>query len=212
MEGTVFAVALNHRSQLAARDAQFHSPPYQEPPKTPVWFIKPRNTVIPSGAAIPHPAGEQVLSGATLALVVGRRAHQVSVQQAAEFIAGFALANEVSLPESSFYRPAIKAKCRDGFCPLGDRVVLPAEQIATLTIITAINDVEVDRWSTADLLRSAPQLLSALSDFATLQPGDVILLGTPQQRVTIKPGDRVSVRAAGFPTLENLVVTQGDAA
>ncbi|EAV2405913.1 2-hydroxyhepta-2,4-diene-1,7-dioate isomerase [Salmonella enterica] len=207
MKGTVFAVALNHRSQLDAWDEKFRQAPYQTPPRTPVWFIKPRNTVIHGGDAIPHPVGEEVMSGATLALVVGKTARKVAEGQAQAFIAGFSLANEVSLPESSFYRPAIKARCRDGFCPLGELVNQPLAD--TLDIITEINGKEVDRWSTADLVRSAAQLLSALSDFATLQPGDVILLGTPQRRVAIKPGDRVTVRAAGFPALENTVVLAG---
>lgn len=209
MKGTVFAVALNHQSQMDAWLEKFQQAPYQTPPKTPVWFIKPRNTRIRSGEAIPHPVGEEVLSGATLALVVGKVARKVAAEQAMEFIAGFALANEVSLPETSFYRPAIKAKCRDGFCPLGDVVNAELSQVGNLEIVTEVNGKEVDRWSTADLIRSAAQLLSALSDFATLQPGDAILLGTPQQRATIKPGDRVTVRAAGFPALENTVVQAG---
>lgn len=207
MKGTVFAVALNHRSQLDAWDEKFRQAPYQTPPKTPVWFIKPRNTLIGSGEAIPHPAGEEVLSGATLALVIGKKARKVATEQAGEYIAGYLLANEVSLPETSFYRPAIKAKCRDGFCPLGELVRQPLAD--KLEIVTEINGKKADCWTTADLVRSAGQLLSALSDFATLYPGDVILLGTPQQRVTIKPGDRVTVRAAGFPPLENTVVATG---
>lgn len=119
MKGTVFSVALNHRSQLDAWDQAFHQPPYQTPPKTPVWFIKPRNTHLANGGAIPFPAGETVQSGGTLAVIIGDTARKVPVEQVSRYLAGYALANDVSLPESSFYRPAIKAKCRDGFCPLG---------------------------------------------------------------------------------------------
>jgi 5-oxopent-3-ene-1,2,5-tricarboxylate decarboxylase/2-hydroxyhepta-2,4-diene-1,7-dioate isomerase len=208
MKGTVFAVALNHRSQIDAWHQAFQQAPYNTPPKTAVWFIKPRNTVIRDGEAIPHPEEETLLSGATVALVVGKTASRVSVAEAADYIAGFALANEVSLPEESFYRPAIKAKCRDGFCPLGELV--PLSHVDNLTIITDINGREADRWSTADLQRSAAELLCALSEFATLQPGDVILLGTPQQRVTLQPGDHVRVLAEGFPPLENHVVAERD--
>ncbi|MGC0094105.1 fumarylacetoacetate hydrolase family protein, partial [Enterobacter asburiae] len=124
----------------------------------------------------------------------------------AEYIAGYALANEVSLPEESFYRPAIKAKCRDGFCPLGELVAV--NNVDNLTIITEINGREADHWCTADLQRNAAELLSALSEFATLNPGDAILLGTPQSRVEIRPGDRVRVLAEGFPPLENPVVDE----
>lgn len=72
MKGTVFAVALNHRSQLDAWQEAFSQPPYNAPPKTAVWFIKPRNTVIRHGEPIPYPQGEKVLSGATVALIVGK--------------------------------------------------------------------------------------------------------------------------------------------
>lgn len=208
MKGTVFAVALNHQSQIDAWHEAFQQAPYRTPPLTPVWFIKPRNTVIGPQQPIPFPVGEEVLSGGTLALVIGKTAHKVAANEADAYIAGYVLANEVSLPETSFYRPAIKAKCRDGFCPLGDWAY--PSNVDTLDIVTHINGQEVDRWSTGDLLRSAAQLLSALSDFATLLPGDVILLGTPQHRVAIKPGDRVTISADGFPSLENTVVLSGE--
>ncbi|ALR75295.1 4-hydroxyphenylacetate degradation bifunctional isomerase/decarboxylase [[Enterobacter] lignolyticus] len=206
MKGTVFAVALNHQSQIDAWHEAFHAAPYNTPPKTAVWFIKPRNTVIRSGEPIPHPASQQVQSGATLALIVGKTARKVSAADAHRYIAGYALANEVSLPEESFYRPAIKAKCRDGFCPLGEMVSL--SNVDAVTVITEINGREADHWNTADLARSAAELLSALSEFATLNPGDAILLGTPQHRVTLQPGDRVRVLAEGFPPLENPVIDE----
>lgn len=207
MKGTVFAVALNHQSQLDAWHTAFQNAPYKTPPKTAVWFIKPRNTVIQTGEPIAHPANEEVQSGATVALIVGKTARKVRAEDAADYIAGYALANEVSLPEDSFYRPAIKAKCRDGFCPLGETVNV--SHVDNLTVITEINGQEVDQWNTADLQRNAAELLSALSEFATLNPGDAILLGTPQQRVTLRPGDRVRVLAKGFPPLENPVIAEG---
>ena len=144
MKGTIFAVALNHRSQLDAWREAFQQAPYKTPPKTAVWFIKPRNTAIGSGDAIPHPQGETVQSGATVALIVGKTARKVSADAAASFIAGYALANDVSLPEESFYRPAIKAKCRDGFCPVG--ALAPVHSVDNLTIITEINGREADSW------------------------------------------------------------------
>ena len=210
MKGTVFAVALNHQSQRDAWRDAFEKAPYNMPPKTAVWFIKPHNTVIRTGDPIPFPQGETVLSGATVALVVGKTARNVPVDEAAEFIAGYALANEVSLPEESFYRPAIKAKCRDGFCPLGELAAV--DHVDNLTIVTEINGREADHWNTADLQRNAAELLSALSEFATLSPGDAILLGTPHSRVPLQPGDRVRILAKGFPSLENPVVDEREVA
>ncbi|MFG0516820.1 4-hydroxyphenylacetate degradation bifunctional isomerase/decarboxylase [Kluyvera intermedia] len=210
MKSTVFAVALNHRSQLDAWREAFEQAPYNTPPKTAVWFIKPHNTVRRSGEPIPYPQGETVQSGATVALVVGKTASKVRIEEAASYIAGYALANEVSLPEDSFYRPAIKAKCRDGFCPLGE--VVSVDNVDNLTIITEINGRQADHWNTSDLQRSAAELLCALSEFATLQPGDAILIGTPHSRVTLHAGDRVRILADGFPSLENPVVAENDVA
>lgn len=79
----------------------------------------------------------------------------------AAYLAGYAWANDVSLPESSLYRPVIKAKCRDGFCPLGDIAQLAASD--KLDIITEINGVEHDRWWTADLVRLVPYLYATAS-------------------------------------------------
>ena len=87
MKGTVFAVALNHQSQRAAWAEAFEKAPYNAPPKTAVWFIKPHNTVIRAGEPIPFPQGETVLSGATVALVVGKTASKVRVEEAAAYIA-----------------------------------------------------------------------------------------------------------------------------
>lgn len=201
MKRTVFAVALNHPSQTAAWDTAFHAAPYQVPPKTPVWFIKPRNTHRASHQTIALAPGEQTFSGGTLAVVIGKRARKVSEARAQAYIAGFALANDVSLAEESFYRPAIQAKCRDGFCPLGEMAAM--QEAHHLDIITEVNGVEKQRWNTSELHRSAPQLVAALSEFATLEPGDVILLGTPQQRVPVNDGDEVTVRAAGLTSLVN---------
>ncbi|SFN47784.1 fumarylacetoacetate hydrolase family protein [Xenorhabdus japonica] len=207
MKGTVFAVALNHSSQISFWHETFHEVPYKSLPKTPIWFIKPRNTLINSGDVIPYPIGEMVQSGATLALLIGKTARKVSVQNAEQYIAGYALANEISLPETSFYRPAIKEKCRDGFCPMGQ--MIKTHSVESLDIVTEINGHEVDRWSTQDLVRSAPELLAALSEFATLKEGDAILLGTPHQRVTLHPADKITVSAKGFPNLENTIVLAG---
>ncbi|WP_017349078.1 fumarylacetoacetate hydrolase family protein [Pantoea sp. A4] len=199
MKRSVFAVALNHGSQTAAWDERFHEAPYKTPPKTPVWFIKPRNTLRANGDAVQLPPQLTTYSGGTLAVVISQTARKVAVGDAAKFIAGYALANDVSLAEESFYRPAIQAKCRDGFCPIGEVATL--EDVSNVQILTTVNGVERQRWSTAELHRNAAELIAALSDFATLQAGDVILLGTPQVRVELAPGDEVVISAAGLPSL-----------
>ena len=113
--------------------------PYKTPPKTAVWFIKPRNTVIGDGEAIPYPQGETVQSGATVALIVGKTARKVAAEEAANYIAGYALANDVSLPEESFIARR-SVKCRDSFCPIG--TLSAVRNVDDLTIITEINGRE----------------------------------------------------------------------
>lgn len=201
MKRSVFAVALNLESQVKAWDARFHQAPYQTPPTSPVWFIKPRNTHRKSGDVICLPDQQQTFSGGTVAVVIGQKAHKVSVAGAGHYIAGYALANELSLAEDSFYRPAIKAKCRDGFCPIGE--IARLSNINALDIVTEVNGEVKQCWSTNELLRSPAELIAALSDFVTLLPGDVILIGTPQERVAVNTGDRVTVRATGLPPLIN---------
>jgi len=208
MLGTIFSVALNHRSQLNVWEQAFHAPPYKAPPQTPVWFIKPRNTYLANRGVIPFPAGETVFSGATLALVIGQTAQKVALDNVADYLAGYALANDISLAETSFYRPAIREKCRDGFCPLGE--ITPQVDLSDLQITTEINGVRQDRWSTADLVRSTAELIVAITDFITLQPGDAVLIGTPYKRVPIHPGDKISIRAAGLPSLMNTVMSAGE--
>ncbi|WJV52665.1 fumarylacetoacetate hydrolase family protein [Prodigiosinella aquatilis] len=206
MKRSVFAVALNHSSQIAAWDEDFHLAPYKTPPKTPVWFIKPRNTHCCDQDMISLPSGQQVFSGGTLAVVMGKKARKVASTDAPQYIAGYVLVNELSLAEKSFYRPAIKAKCRDGFCPIGEMSGI--QDVSALDIVTEVNGVVKQRWSTSELHRDAATLIAALSDFATLQPGDLILLGTPQQRVPVMAGDTVVINADGLPSLTNHFTNQ----
>jgi 5-oxopent-3-ene-1,2,5-tricarboxylate decarboxylase/2-hydroxyhepta-2,4-diene-1,7-dioate isomerase len=209
MKGTIFAVALNHRSQLDAWREAFQ--------QAPTNAAENRGLVYQTAQHRDRRRREHSLSaGRNRAERRHRGAdcrqnrRKVAAEDAAAYIAGYALANDVSLPEESFYRPAIKAKCRDGFCPLG--ALAPLSNVDNLTIITEINGREADSWNTADLQRSAAELLSALSEFATLNPGDAILIGTPHSRVTLRPGDRVRILAEGFPALENPVVAEGELA
>src|SRR5712691_6423444 len=102
---SVYGVALNFKGELAALgDAQYRDP-YKKPPEAPVLYLKPRNTWIPNGAPIPCPRGVTYLNmGGTLAAIIG---------------GGFVVVNDVSIPHSSYFRPAIREQCRDGFCPIG---------------------------------------------------------------------------------------------
>lgn len=205
MVGTVFAVALNHKSQLDFWNDAFHQDPYKVPPKTPVWFIKPRNTIIAAGEDIVHPGDLDVLSGATIGIVIAKKTTRVSAADAKAYIKGYSIVNEVSHPEVSFYRPAIKAKCRDTFCPVGAKGQIA--DIENVEINTYLNGSLVNTWSTKDLVRNAYQLIEALSEFASLEEDDVLLIGTPQERIALNVGDEVEIKAGDLPALKNKVVS-----
>lgn len=206
--GTLFGVALNYRGLLESRLEEFQQPPYQKPPVKPVLFIKTANTRNADGQPVVQPAGERLQPGPALGVVIGKRASRVSVEQALEHVAGYTIVNEFSLPEESYYRPAVKAKCRDGFCSIGP-VVVPSSEVANpqaLTLQLHVNGELRQENSTANMVRSVAELIAELSEFMTLEEGDLLITGTPEGRVDVLPGDTVVVSITGLGQLTNHVV------
>jgi 5-oxopent-3-ene-1,2,5-tricarboxylate decarboxylase/2-hydroxyhepta-2,4-diene-1,7-dioate isomerase len=127
-----------------------------------------------------------------------------------EHVAGYTIVNEFSLPEDSYYRPAVKAKCRDGFCALGPELV-PRDQIADpeqLKLKLFVNGELRQQNSTAHFVRSVAQLIAQISEFMTLHEGDVLITGTPEGRVDVLPGDKVEVEISGLGRLVNHIVAE----
>ena len=209
--GTLFGVALNYQGLLNQRLAEFEQAPYKKPPVKPVLFIKTPNTRNRHGAPVVYPTGvEHLQPGPALGVVIGKDASRVSVAQALEHVAGYTIVNEFSLPEDSYYRPAVKAKCRDGFCAIGPQLV-PAAQISNphdLSLELFVNGERVQHNSTANLVRNIPQLIAEISEFMTLHAGDVLITGTPEGRVDVRPGDRVEVQISGLGRLANSIVAE----
>src|SRR3569833_1514267 len=124
LSGRVYGTLVNHRSALQAIGDAANAPPYQAAPQAPVLYIKPRNTLSGPGApvVVPHDTAELEV-GACLGVVIGRTACAVPERSALDFIAGYLIVNDVSVPHDVYYRPSIRFKARDGFCPLGPVVV-----------------------------------------------------------------------------------------
>ncbi|AGL85170.1 fumarylacetoacetate hydrolase family protein [Pseudomonas protegens] len=209
--GTLFGVALNYQGLLQSHLQSFTQPPYQKPPVKPVLFIKTPNTRNSHEAPVVFPQGvERLQPGPALGVVIGKRASRVRLEDALEHVAGYTIVNEFSLPEDSYYRPAVKAKCRDGFCALGPELV-PAAEVAdphALSLELWVNGERVQHNSTSNLVRSIPQLIAEISEFMTLHPGDVLITGTPEGRVDVRPGDRVEVQISGLGRLANTIVAE----
>lgn len=208
--GTLFGVALNYRGLLDQHRAAFQQAPYQKPPTKPVLFIKTPNTRNGHDAVVLHPHGERLQPGPALGVVIGQRASRVSLENAMAHVAGYVVVNEFSLPEDSYYRPAVKAKCRDGFCVLGPQLV-PRDQIANpnqLNLKLSVNGELRQENSTANWVRGIPQLIAEISEFMTLHPGDVLITGTPEGRVDVLPGDKVEVEISGVGRLLSHIQAQ----
>ncbi|WP_277962575.1 fumarylacetoacetate hydrolase family protein [Pseudomonas sp. RIT-To-2] len=209
--GTLFGVALNYQGLLQQRLAEFDQAPYKQPPIKPVLFIKTPNTRNVHLGEVVYPTGvERLQPGPALGVVIGKDASRVSQAQALSHVAGYTIVNEFSLPEDSYYRPAVKAKCRDGFCALGPALV-PVDAIADphqLTLTLYVNNERVQENTTANFVRGIAQLIAELSEFMTLHAGDVLITGTPEGRVDVRPGDRVDVDITGLGRLTNTIVAE----
>lgn len=205
--GTLFGVALNYQGLLRSRLAEFNEPPYQQPPLKPVLFIKTPNTRNGDGQPVVMPAGERLQPGPALGVVIGKNASRVAERDALAHVAGYVIVNEFSLPEESYYRPAVKAKCRDGFCALGSEVIELGDPHA-LTMKLLVNGEVRQENTTANFVRSIPRLIAELSEFMTLHEGDVLITGTPEGRVDVQPGDEVTVEIGGLGRLTNHIVAQ----
>jgi 5-oxopent-3-ene-1,2,5-tricarboxylate decarboxylase / 2-hydroxyhepta-2,4-diene-1,7-dioate isomerase len=118
--------------------------------------------------------------------------------------------NDVSVPHDSYYRPSLRFKCRDSFLPIGPRIV-GARQVASpdaLGISVTIDGVTVQRSSTAGMRRGVARLIAEVSDFMTLSPGDVLMLGVPAGAPRARVGQRVTITIDGVGTLENHLVRE----
>jgi 5-oxopent-3-ene-1,2,5-tricarboxylate decarboxylase/2-hydroxyhepta-2,4-diene-1,7-dioate isomerase len=206
---TVYGTLLNHRAALAALGDSVHQAPYKAPPKAPVLYIKPRNTHLRhrGDIVVPHGVAELEM-GASLGIVIGRTACRVSEDQALDFVAGYTVCNDVSVPHDSYYRPSLRFKCRDGFMPIGPALVAAGRvpRPDALDIGVTIDGTVALRSSTAGMLRPVAALIAAVTDFMTLLPGDVLMLGAPAGAPRAHAGQRVRITIDGVGMLENTLV------
>jgi 2-keto-4-pentenoate hydratase/2-oxohepta-3-ene-1,7-dioic acid hydratase in catechol pathway len=186
-----------------------------DPPSSPTFFAKFANALRPDGATVKLPgASEKVDYEAEVAFVIGRRAKDVSEDEALDHVAGYTLFNDLSARDLQFATPQwMPGKVFDGSAPCGPAIVTSDEAGPpdSIGIALDLNGERMQESSTADLIFSVPTLVAHLSTLMTVEPGDIVATGTPagvggarEPRVWLKPGDEVVVSS---PQLGRLVTT-----
>ena len=179
-------------------------------PTVPMLFMKHRNSVTGPDSPIIYPAqGENVHFEGELAVVIGRTVRNVPEDRALEYVLGYTCGNDVS--ERVIQAAEMKQGCLlagksfDSFNPIGPCIATDIDP-GNLRLVTRVNGEVRQSTSTDDLIFSVPRLVSYISSFVTLSPGDVIMTGTPAGVGPLKPGDVVEIEISGIGTLRNNVV------
>ncbi len=179
-----------------------------EVPDRPLLFFKPPSAVIAVGEPIRLPAvSERVDHEAEIALVIGRRARRVAATDAMAHVAGIACANDVSARDlQKLDGQWARAKGFDTFCPLGE-IVGNGFDWDQVESIGRVNGEVRQHGHVRDMIFPFPELIATISAIMTLEPGDVILTGTPEGVGPLAPGDTVEVEIPGVATLANPVLS-----
>lgn len=175
-------------------------------PDEPMVFLKPPSALIPPGMPIQIPSGiGRVDEEAELAVIIKTQARNVSRDDALKYVLGYTCANDVSArafqeKDGQWGR----AKGFDTFCPLGPWINTDLDP-SNLLVRATINGEVRQESRTSDMVFDVPALISFISHVMTLQPGDIILTGTPSGVSELHPGDVVQIEVEGIGTLINPV-------
>jgi len=200
--GTMIGLALNyadHAAELGIAE-----------PEEPALFFKPRNTLVGHGGAVVQPTGVDYMHYENeLAVVIGRRCRNVPEGSALDVVRGYTIANELTVRDfvKNVYRPPVKAKGWDTFCPLGPYLV--EGEIAdphALGLRAYVNGELRQQGNTRALMRGIPELIAYITAFMTLDAGDVLLTGTPRGVSHIYPVDLMRLEIDGLGALLHPVV------
>jgi 2-keto-4-pentenoate hydratase/2-oxohepta-3-ene-1,7-dioic acid hydratase in catechol pathway/regulator of RNase E activity RraA len=205
--GKIIAVHLNYASRAAQRGRT---------PSQPSYFLKPSSSLGVTGGTVERPLGTELLAfEGEVALVIGTAARWVSPQDGWSHVAAVTAANDLGLYDlrAADRGSNLRSKGGDGFTPLGPELI-PASDVdpAGLRVRTWVNGDLVQDDTTDTLLFDLGRLVADLSQHLTLEPGDVILTGTPAGSSVVEPGDVVEVEvdapgAPGAPSSGRLVTT-----
>jgi 5-oxopent-3-ene-1,2,5-tricarboxylate decarboxylase/2-hydroxyhepta-2,4-diene-1,7-dioate isomerase len=201
--GTVFALGLNYADH--AKELAFKAP------EVPLVFLKGPNTITGHQANTRRPAGATYMHyECELAVVIGKTGRNVKKEDAMAMVAGYTVANDYAIRDylENYYRPNLRVKNRDACTPLGPWLVDAADVAnpMALKLTTRVNGKTTQEGTTADMIFDIATLIEYLSSFMTLNPGDVILTGTPEGLADVKPGDVIETEIENVCCLVNTIV------
>lgn len=179
-----------------------------EVPKEPLLFFKPPSSVIgPDGVVMLPPESEKIEYEAEVAVVIGKRLRRGSEAEARDAVFGYTASCDVTARDLQKKDGQwTRAKGFDTFCPLGPWIVSGAEVPATVAL--SVNGEPKQNGRTADMVFSVPVLLAYISQAMTLEPGDVVLTGTPEGVGPLAHGDAVTVSISGIGALSFTCATE----
>jgi 2-keto-4-pentenoate hydratase/2-oxohepta-3-ene-1,7-dioic acid hydratase in catechol pathway len=198
MPGKIICIGRNYVEHAREHNA--------EVPETPLLFLKPPSSVIgPGDKIILPPQSQQVEHEGELAVVIGRRGRWIPMEQALDYVLGYTIGNDVTARDLQRRDGQwTRGKGFDTFCPLGpwiDTDFDPADALLTCRVNAEIRQMATIR----DMVFTIPQLITFISSVMTLEPGDVILTGTPAGVGPMVAGDTVTVEIEGLGELKNPV-------
>jgi len=227
--GAIYCAGANytdHMAEMARAQGQTPGPTMKELGEKPWHFVKTsRSSVVGPGAKVKLPVYSQMVDWEVeLAAVIGKVARDVPAERALDSVAGYTIANDLSARDvmrrdknpatSPFHYDWLSQKCFDGSCPLGPWIV-PADDLSdpqNLGLKLWVNDKLMQDSSTSKMIFDTAEQIAMLSSRVTLQPGDLVLTGTPAgvgvpRRVFLKPGDTVKLWIEGIGELSHTMVS-----
>ncbi len=197
----IICVGRNYAAHAAEHQA--------EVPKVPLIFLKPPSAVIAPGEDIVlPPQSKQVEHEAELAVVISKRGRWIAPEEAKNHILGYTAANDVTARDLQMSDGQwTRGKGFDTFCPLGPWIETAIDPTDVL-VTCHVNGEMRQMASTRDMVFSIPQLIAFISSVMTLEPGDLILTGTPAGVSPLNPGDEVRVHIEGIGELVNPVIAE----
>ena len=177
-----------------------------EVPEIPLLFLKPPSAVIgPGQSIILPPQSQQIEHEAELVVVIGKTGWWVTAEKAMDYVIGYTIGNDVTARDLQLKDGQwTRSKGFDTFCPLGPWLETDFDSSDAL-ITCRVNQQMRQMASTHDMIFTVRQLIAFISSIMTLQPGDVIMTGTPAGVSPLQSGDVVEVSIEGLGTLSNPV-------